>query len=320
MERLVNSTGEYAALAEYLTALCVYPDFYNANVALNFPISTFTAFATYHKAEFTTEEFLELYANADLFKNAAPYLIGNNFDADSKDYIRKVLKNLKDAKDIATPTSGFCGKQDLYDYVKNSTTICPNCSEGQLQDRIGTMFEESWNAWQLSYNVGGYEPNTNDAFQRWSPSRGKNVAPDGFMKSIRSPSGLQYGVDQKAHWIECKASNKGLISLGDYEGQIKGEIEALSLWNPVACTNNIAAVSYVTTIDMIPSPKVTKYANELGIWILNSYPYFEIRADGKMYITFTSVFPYSLQFGNPILPPTMAALKQTLSNNYVEFK
>ncbi len=320
VENLVNTTGEYAALAGYLTALSVYTNFYNANVNTNTLVSTFTAFATYHKAGFTTEEFLELYANADLFRNAAPYLIENNFDVDSKDYIRKILKNLKDAKDIATPTSSFCSKQDLYDYVKNSSTICPNCNEGQLQDKIGTMFENAFNEWQLAYNVGNYEPNTNDAFRRFSPSRNADVAPDGFMKSIRHPTLGQLGVDQKAHWVECKASNKNVLGLADYTGQIKGEIEALAEYQPWACANHMAAISYVTTIDMIPSPKLIDYANARGIWILQSYASFEIRSDGKMYLTFASVYPHRTQFGEPFPIPTMAALKQSLTSNYVEFK
>jgi hypothetical protein len=274
-------------------------------------------FRKYSSEGFSYAEFNDLFSNQPRFNEVDPFLVQNNFDVDSKEYVRAILKNLKDAKELATPTSGFCNKKDLYNYVKDKN---PNLTEGQLQDKIGTMFENAWNTWNVVSPVGGYEPNTGDAFKRFSPSRNAYVAPDGFMKSIKNLSGLQYGVDQKAHWVECKASNKDFISLGDYDGQIKGEIEVLSLWNPVACTNEMAAMSYVTTIDMIPSPKVTKYANDRGIWVLNSYPYFEIRADGKMYITFTSVFRYSVQFGEPVLPPTMAALKQTLSSNYVEFK
>jgi hypothetical protein len=298
-------------LLRYLDFLTGNYSVFMANLSENFPLKK------YIDSGFTFSEFYDLHINEDLFKSAEIYLIENNFDAESVDYIKSILKNLKDAKNLDTATSGFCSKEDLFNYVKEKN---PTLSVGQLHDKIGTMFEDAWNAWNLILPVGGYEPNTNDAFQRFSPSRNANVAPDGFMKSIMSPNGIQYGVDQKAHWVECKASNKPTISLADYQGQIKGEIEALSGWNPAACSLKIAAMSYVTTIDMIPSPTVTKYANDRGIWILNSYPYFEIRTDGKMYITFTSVFPYSPQFGTTTATPTMLALKQTLSLNYVEFK
>jgi hypothetical protein len=302
------------AFNDYLTLLTNDDAYFQANKAVNFPLKR------YSDAGFTFQEFNELHSNPVGFEQINTFLNINNFDADSKDYIRTILKNLKDAKDISTLTSSFCSKQDLYNYVKNSSTICPDCSEGQLQDKIGTMFENAFNEWQSAYNVGNYEPNTNDAFRRFSVSRNADVAPDGFMKSITHPTLGQLGVDQKAHWVECKASNKSVLGLADYTGQIKGEIETLAEYQPWACANQMAAISYVTTIDMVPSPKLIDYANARGIWILQSYASFEIRSDGKMYLTFASVYPHRTQFGQPFPIPTMAALKQTLTSNYVEFR
>ena len=83
IESLVNTTGEYAALAGYLTALSIYTDFYNANVNTNTLVSTFVAFAKYHKAGFTAEEFADLYANQSLFTEAYNFLNLNNFNSES---------------------------------------------------------------------------------------------------------------------------------------------------------------------------------------------------------------------------------------------
>jgi hypothetical protein len=85
----------------------------------NFDIQKTISLRRFLDEGFTFAEFNEIRANADLFKSADPYLNESNFDADSKEYVRAILKNLKDAKELATPTSGFCNKKDLYDYVKN---------------------------------------------------------------------------------------------------------------------------------------------------------------------------------------------------------
>ena len=125
----------------------------------------------------------------------------------------------------------------------------------------------------------------------------------------------------KAHWVECKASNKESIALSDYDGQIGGEIDALAEYQPWACQRQIAAISYVTTIDMIPSPKLVTTANSKGIWILNAYAYFKID-NGVMSLTFSPPYPFGTQFGQvgniPDIPAIMRLI--TAGSTYVELR
>ena len=64
---LVTTTSNYKALENYLTVLSSHTDFYNANAALNFPLSAMESLDKYKKANFTTEEFVQLWLDANLF-------------------------------------------------------------------------------------------------------------------------------------------------------------------------------------------------------------------------------------------------------------
>jgi hypothetical protein len=196
-----------------------------------------------------------------------------------------------------------------------------------LQNLIGDLFERAYNRWQaaLPSPLAGYTPNPDNdpnTFKAWSPLRQKFVIPDGFMHSVeKTKNGVYYGLaaSYRAHWSECKASNKEFISLGDYEKQIGGAIDALKNLHPWACQEEIAAISYVTTIDMIPSRSLVSTANAAGIWIFNSYPYFKIVND-KMTLTFCPPFPYGTQFGQTFNIPTMPTIKAALSNIFVDLE
>lgn len=92
LKKLINSTSDYQALAEYLTTLSAYPDFYNTNVALNFPSSAVASFSKYTKAGFSTQEFVELFKNQGLFIQANGFLSENNFNHSVVDFVKELSR------------------------------------------------------------------------------------------------------------------------------------------------------------------------------------------------------------------------------------
>ena len=71
---LVTTTSNYKALENYLTVLSSHTDFYNANAALNFPLSAMESLDKYKKANFTTEEFVQLWLDPNLFAQVDAFL------------------------------------------------------------------------------------------------------------------------------------------------------------------------------------------------------------------------------------------------------
>jgi hypothetical protein len=92
LQSLVNSASDYKALGEYLTTLSTNTDFYNANLALNFPSSAVTALSKYTKAGFTTQEFVYLFKNQGLFKQSNGFLSENNFNQSIVDFVKELSK------------------------------------------------------------------------------------------------------------------------------------------------------------------------------------------------------------------------------------
>lgn len=137
---------------------------------------------------------------------------------------------------------------------------CKACSDGELQEKVGKRFEESWNDYaDKNLRDRNYSSDTHTV-----KGGDRNTKPDGWADSFEYSRKGTRKRHPRAAWFEVKAKSGTLYNSTD-TGQIKGHIDNLARTHRNAVRGRSASLTLVTTDDVKISLSVRRTAALSGI-------------------------------------------------------
>ena len=209
------------------------------------------------------------------------------------------IQSLVSVKDLSVNDGNFewLDKETLRDYVKNN--YCVGCSSGELEDMVGTRFEEVWHVYAISnFNIFGW------GYSRNSESflGDRNTVPDGISNAICG-QGTSLTIYPNSRWYEVKAKD-GKVYNSTSSGQIGSHIIAMrnSLLIQPARIANCAKLSLVTTSNSSIAASVYKKGTTNKIEVNHWYPQYFIDNLGRMKVQFKLYLPCFFGLGEYQVP------------------
>ncbi|MBV6429829.1 MAG: hypothetical protein KIPDCIKN_04405 [Haliscomenobacter sp.] len=188
-------------------------------------------------------------------------------------------------------------KATLKDYVRSK--YCTGCSDGQLENMTGKLFEEVWHQYAISnFNSFGwnYQSNTAQFFGI------RNTVPDGISNSICGRENNRV-IFPESRWYEVKAKG-GTVYNSTSSGQIASHIIAMRN-EPIiqpALQANCAILSIITTSDCNVAASVYRKGTLNRIDINHWYAQYFIDNLGRMKVQFKIFLPVFFGLGEVPIP------------------
>ncbi len=188
-------------------------------------------------------------------------------------------------------------KATLKDYVRSK--YCTGCSDGQLENMTGKLFEEVWHQYAISnFNSFGwnYQSNTAQFFGI------RNTVPDGISNSICGRENNRV-IFPESRWYEVKAKG-GTVYNSTSSGQIASHIIAMRN-EPIiqpALQANCAILSIITTSDCNVAASVYRKGTLNRIEINHWYAQYFIDNLGRMKVQFKIFLPVFFGLGEVPIP------------------